>query len=167
MEALQGNLRCTASAVQTIEEAKVLIRALESAIGNKNSLSAPEVGTTTAIAIIRTPEFSIDLINPIILVKEVPVLSFGEQCFSFPGKTLNCIRYNHIILRNGLKGDPLELTGCSAILAQHQIDHLQGIVFQDRAIKVAEVHENGFIGLDDFCPCGNKKSFARCCMLRV
>ncbi len=160
-------LRCTSSAVETIEEARVLINILESHIDNGYSLSAPELGIKAAIAIIRMPGLFIDLINPIILMKEAPILSLGEFCFSFPQKRLNCIRHKHIVLRNGLSGDSLTLMGQPAILAQHQIDHLQGVVFYDKVIKLAEVHQNGELLTTDVCPCGSRRNFAECCMIKI
>lgn len=172
MEALQASivleeLKHTSAAVETVEKAQVLINILESALEHRHSLSAPEIGIKAAIAIIRTPGLSIDLINPIILSKKDPIISFGESCFSFPNKQANCMRYNHIVLRNGLRGDPMDLVGQPAILAQHQIDHLQGVVFYDKMIKLAKVHQNGELLTTDPCPCGSRKSFAKCCLIRI
>jgi peptide deformylase len=77
------------------------------------------------------------------------------------------MRYNHIVLKNGLSGSPMVLEGPLAILAQHQIDHLQGVVFYDRVIKLAEVRQSGRLSTKSRCPCGSGKKFLQCCMMKA
>ncbi|MEO7723972.1 MAG: peptide deformylase, partial [Chthoniobacterales bacterium] len=85
---------------------------------------------------------------PLILVN--PELDLGEEtavglegCLSFPEITGHIRRALSIVLRaKSLEGEPLEI-GASGLLAralQHEVDHLNGILFIDRmsaATKVA------------------------------
>lgn len=158
-------LRQPSKKVESEEEAYVLIKTLESAIGNYKSLSAPEVGVQSSVAIIRLPTLSLNLINPEIISESLPVISHTEECYCFPNLHLNCLRHDYVMVRNGMYGNVSHLYGVSACLVQHQINHLQGIVYHDRVIKLAEVHENNLVRNKDFCPCGSKKRFASCCMI--
>ena len=171
MFALEKNLvlellRKPAQKVKSEEEAHVLIKTLESFIGPYSSLSAPEIGIQSSAIIIRTPYVSIDLINPEIIDCEEPIISHQESCASFPGVKLNCMRYNKVVLRHGLYDRVSQLTGKTAIFAQHHINHLNGVIFHDRMIKLAEVHEDGFIRKNDPCPCGSRKKFEQCCIMK-
>jgi len=159
-------LRSPCVDIETHEESEVVIRMLEVVLTEKSSftsVAAPEANILKRAAIIRTPEFSIDLINPIILTGVDKVLSFSEKCISFD-ESVNCLRWSEITIENGLKREKLTLSGLSAILVQHEIDHLEGKVFFDRAIKMAVVREGGKIKLSGHCPCGSGKVFSTCCM---
>jgi peptide deformylase len=145
------------------EEAEVLVGMLEVVLTG-SSVSAPEISLFKKAAIIRSPDFSIDLINPVITKAENKIISYNEECFSFPGKNVNCIRWNEIELQNGFDKKRLIFTGKSAILIQHEMDHFNEMTFYDRAIKLAIVKEGGEIRFNSFCPCGSKKRFVLCCM---
>ena len=149
--------------VESIEEAQVLVAVLESNLGKYEHLSAPEINLQKKVAIIRTSDFSIDLINPIILSEEDPIISFGETCSSFPHSFANCFRYNKIKLQNGIKKKELILEGISAILVQHEVDHLNSISIKSRLIKMAIVREGGKIIENNLCFCGSKRKFVSCC----
>lgn len=158
-------LRRPAKKVESEEEAHVLVKTLESLMGRHTSLSGPEVGIQSSVAIIRLPDYSINLINPEIIAESVPIISHGEECFSFPHLKLNCMRYEHVALRNGLCGDIIQLSGKAALLAQHHVNHLHGVVYHDRMIRLAEARVDGSIYKEDRCPCGSQKRFAECCMI--
>lgn len=149
--------------IQTQEEAEVTLKFLETVIGINQSLSAPEVNIYRQAAIIRTPDFSMDLVNPVIVSAYKKIVSYQEVCPSFPFEPQNCWRYTHIVLHTGIERKEITLSGEEAILVQHEIDHLNGKVFFDRAIKVAVVRDGGKIQAKDFCPCGSKKRFTQCC----
>jgi peptide deformylase len=153
--------------VESAAEADVLVCLLENIIDdyqqNVYSLSAPEANVLKRVAIIRTEKFSINLINPKIIAKEKPVLSLSESCVSFSGVYHNCLRYDKISIENGFKKEIVELSGHIAMLAQHAIDHLNGMTYHERAIKMALVRNEGQILNNDFCVCGSKKRFKECC----
>jgi len=159
-------LRGRCSSIEFPQEAEVVIRLLESVLSQSrdfHSLSAPEVNLFKTAAIVRSPEFSIDLINPKIIRKEERVNSLDERCRSFAEDYVTCFRYNKITLVNGFNEDTIELSGYSALLVQHEVDHLNGILYYDRAISLALVRENGMLKTSDYCPCGSKKRLKECC----
>lgn len=155
--------------VETQEEAEVLIRALESVLQELRfpSISAPEINVRKKAAIIRTFDFEINLINPIIVARSDPYIAFQEVCPSFPNKVFNCIRYRKITLQNGLAERIVEFEGNKAVFVQHEVDHIYGRIFHDRAVKMVVARENGSILENDFCPCGSKKRFFECCKMNM
>lgn len=75
------------------------------------------------------------LINPRIVAQEGQVISENEGCLSVPDFRSDVQRSTHILVE-GLNrdGKPLrfEAEGFQAIVLQHEIDHLNGILFIDR-----------------------------------
>lgn len=102
-------------------------------------LAAPQVGILRRIAVIETPEEGLfELINP-------KIIAFaGEQrteegCLSIPGKYGVTVRPMHVTVRAlNRKGEEIEING-SGLLAKalcHEIDHLDGKLYVDCAIKM-------------------------------
>jgi peptide deformylase len=94
-------------------------------------LAAPQVGVSLKVVVIDVGEGLIELINPVIVKKE-ELVTDSEGCLSIPGVFGEVERYNHVTVealdRNGKK---IKLIG-SGLLArafQHEIDHLDGILF--------------------------------------
>ena len=160
-------LKSKNDAIESEEESLVLITLLENIVKDYDyelsCLAAPEANILKKVAIIRTPDFSFNLINPVILEKEERVISFKESCASFPKLFLNCFRYNSVLVENGLNKEKIQLKGYPALLAQHAIDHLNGEIFHDKTIRFALVRQGGIIAGKDPCPCGSRKRFESCC----
>jgi peptide deformylase len=85
---------------------------------------------------------------PLILLN--PELSLGQEtelglegCLSFPEITADILRASALVARaETLEGEPIEIeaTGLLARALQHEVDHLNGVLFIDRmsaATKVA------------------------------
>jgi peptide deformylase len=75
------------------------------------------------------------LINPRIVCQEGEILSEGEGCLSVPDYRSDVIRYSQIRVEGcDRDGKPLvfDAEGYLAIVLQHEIDHLQGVLFIDR-----------------------------------
>ncbi|MEA2062639.1 MAG: peptide deformylase [Gemmatimonadota bacterium] len=107
-------------------------------------LAAPQVGVPLQLIVFDNVEmpYGTDpqvLINPRIIEQEGKS-SGSEGCLSVPGITALVERAERVKVA-GLdrKGDPVEIEaeGFAARLLQHEIDHLQGVLFVDRvgAIK--------------------------------
>jgi len=163
-------LRSKCEDVESSSEADILVSLLENITKDYDydihCLTAPETNVLKKVAIIRTPNFSIDLINPKIMGLQDRVVSLRESCASFPGAHYNCFRYDTVFIENGFKKEVLQLKGYPALLAQHAIDHLNGTIYHDRLIKFAVVRNGGRILGKDYCPCGSngsKKRFDSCC----
>ncbi len=96
-------------------------------------LAANQVGVARRIAVVDTEEVKLVLINPQIL--EVGGSETGEEgCLSIPDYFGDVTRPDRIVLEAlDRDGQPYrqELTGLPARAAQHEIDHLDGILFLD------------------------------------
>jgi peptide deformylase len=158
------------SKISNLEEGEVIIRLLESFLKESpgySSISAPQVNVMKDVAIVRHPEFRIDLINPVIIKhSEDKVISYSERCLSFTLERVNCMRWSEIEIKNGFSDTPIKLDGLVAAYVQHEIDHLNGKLLKDRAIRMAVVREGGLLKKADFCPCGSRDRFYECCRLR-
>lgn len=98
-------------------------------------LAANQVGVLKRICIIKTKDERIlGMINPEIVEKEA--LAYGKEgCLSFPGIGIDVER-NQRVKVNWLNesGEKMEeiFEEMDAICIQHEIDHLDGIVFVDK-----------------------------------
>ena len=105
-------------------------------------LAAPQVGVLRRIAVVEVEEGNvIELINPHIIA------TAGEQqesegCLSIPGRYGITRRPKHVTVRAlNRKGETFEVSG-SDLLARalcHEIDHLDGRLFTDVAIRMEDV----------------------------
>lgn len=106
-------------------------------------LAAPQVGILKRLIVIDTGDDHglIKMINPEIIAKEGE--QFGpEGCLSIPGYNGDVRRAETVTVK-GLdrEGKEITITG-SGLLArafQHEIDHLNGVLFTDLAERVYEI----------------------------
>jgi peptide deformylase len=99
-------------------------------------LAAPQVGILRRIVVIDIGEGLIELINPVIVYESGEQLE-EEGCLSVPGIRGTVKRPAKVIVRAmNRKGETFEMTGTEllAIAFSHEIDHLNGILFIDKAI---------------------------------
>jgi peptide deformylase len=104
-------------------------------------LAAPQVGVLRRIVVIETPdEGLIELINPKIIAYAGEQRS-EEGCLSIPGKYGLTVRPMYVTVRAlNRKGETIEING-SGLLAKafcHEIDHLDGKLYIDCAIKTED-----------------------------
>jgi len=102
-------------------------------------LAAPQVGVAKRIIIIDGEEEGlIILINPMLVKSEGEVIE-EEGCLSIPGVYSEVKRSSKVTVKAlNESGEPIEITkeGLLARALQHEIDHLEGILFVDRIGKV-------------------------------
>ncbi len=110
-------------------------------------LAAPQVGINKRLIVYdpnaggnetdkddRKKEFR-PLINPKIISASGSIVSEKEACLSVPDFSANVKRYSRVTIRAlNIDGKRLEFDaeGIQAIILQHEIDHLDGILFIDR-----------------------------------
>jgi peptide deformylase len=85
-------------------------------------------------ALLRLNEKPQIFINPVILSKDGKIES-DEGCLSVPGVTESVQRSEHIVVRfQNLRGEQqeLEARGFLAVIIQHEMDHLDGVLIIDR-----------------------------------
>lgn len=114
-------------------------------------LAAQQIGETRSICVIEVPEgydqddegqplnpglaMPMVLINPVITAPSKKTTSHEEGCLSFPGIRGSISRPHkiHVTALNE-KGEPLDfdVRGFTARVIQHEVDHLNGVLFIDR-----------------------------------
>ena len=119
-------------------------------------LAAPQVGLSQRIIIIdtREPGEKVTLINPEIVWKGEAMAKCKEGCLSIPGVEGEVIRALKVRVKGlGIDGKPVEISasGLYARAFQHEIDHLNGIVFVDQVSP--EELERLQPQLEEFEPC--------------
>jgi len=108
-------------------------------------LAAPQVGASIRMFVIDT-EWSDDdvgknptvVLNPEISDREGKI-TWEEGCLSVPDFSANVDRDARITLRGSdLDGNPIEenVEGLRAVCIQHEVDHLDGILFIDRISRL-------------------------------
>ncbi len=100
-------------------------------------LAAPQIGVSKRVVVVDVGEGPIELINPEIVEAEGEVVD-SEGCLSIPGITGDVARAAKVRVRSlNRKGESIEIRaeGYLARACQHEIDHLDGVLFVDRAIK--------------------------------
>lgn len=104
---------------------------------NGVGLAAPQVGVSKRVVVIDVGEGPMELINPVIVEKEGEDTD-DEGCLSIPGMTGQVTRAAKVKVEAlNRKGETqvIEGTGLLARCLQHEIDHLEGILFVDKAKK--------------------------------
>ena len=128
------------------ENLKVLLTLLEKTMRAQPSgigIAAPQIGIAKRIAVVdvssRDPRGGLlYLINPEILEQSDPRAS-REGCMSLPDYTAHLMRFNRIRMKwQDETGAFREMTaaGIEAICIQHEIDHLNGLLFFDRVASL-------------------------------
>jgi peptide deformylase len=129
---------------------------------NGIGLAAEQIGRSEALCVIDVPvDLDLDadnrrmnpgvnmplvLVNPEITASSPDESVCEEGCLSFPGISLPIKRANTVSLRYmDLDGEAneVELTGLLARAVQHELDHLNGVLFIDRAPKLKKVSVAG------------------------
>ena len=106
-------------------------------------LAAPQIGVPRQVFVAwipGEPPEKLVLINPRIIEAESE-WEFEEGCLSIPGITGVCIRPKDIVVEGTtLEGEPVRkrYTGIAARIIQHEVDHLNGILFIDRLNKTKQ-----------------------------
>ena len=108
-------------------------------------LAAPQVGHAIRLVVMDT-DWSDEgaernptvIVNPEIVEREGTIL-WEEGCLSVPDFTAEVERSEHIVVRyENLEGEEVteDVTGLRAVCFQHEIDHLDGVLFIDRISRL-------------------------------
>ena len=101
---------------------------------NGVGLAAPQVGIPIRLMVIDSGEGLFEFINPTIVKKEGSEID-TEGCLSVPDQRGKVARAQDIRVRyytmEGVQVDA-EFSGFAARIVQHEIDHLNGILFTER-----------------------------------
>lgn len=100
-------------------------------------LAAPQIGKSIRVALINTKEGPVCLVNPKIVKKSLAKESAEEGCLSIPNLFGQVKRHKALICdyidMNGNQAR-FEAKGLMARAVQHELDHLDGILFIDKVV---------------------------------
>lgn len=105
---------------------------------NGIGLAAPQIGQSLRLAVAEVEGQVFYLINPEITSHSQEKIIFEEGCLSLPGEYFPILRSEEVTVRyQNEKGLPKKLraTGLLAIVLQHEVDHLEGILIVNRYQK--------------------------------
>ena len=116
-------------------------------------LAAPQVGVSQRVIVVEygddeneeAPKKLYTLVNPEIVSASEEVVEGMEGCLSIPRIQGDVERYEKLVVKAfNRQGKPvkLKLAGWVARIFQHEIDHLEGVLFTDRATRVWRIKEN-------------------------
>ena len=110
-------------------------------------LAAPQVGILKRLIVVDNRDEEENkrfyMLNPVILEKEGEEISM-EGCLSIPGKQGTVKRAKNIKVKyNDLTGKEkiMEAEYFLACIIQHEMDHLDGILYTDKAIEMYEAKD--------------------------
>ena len=101
-------------------------------------IAAPQVGVGKRIIIVDMQGQPTAFINPMIIGRSLRKVNGEEGCLSVPG-IYGIVKRHKAVRMHALneEGQPVELNlkDLPAIIFQHEIDHLDGVLFIDRVIR--------------------------------
>ena len=108
------------------------------AAGGGVGLAAPQIGHAARVLVVSDPERPrgrqrLELVNPEIRSTFGPSVPFEEGCLSFPGVYTTIIRPKGVeVVFDSPEGrQTLREEGLAARIIQHEVDHLDGVLFID------------------------------------
>ena len=107
--------------------------------GSAVALAAPQVGESVRLFITEIDHELLVFINPEIQKLSGKDVRAEEGCLSFPGKYLPVVRPNKVKAKFTDQSGKKQIMKASGLLAraiQHETDHLDGILFTERAEQI-------------------------------
>lgn len=102
-------------------------------------LSANQVGLPWRVCAINMGEEIWTMFNPEIIERSQTTTDYQEGCLSYPGLYLKLNRPDHIKVRfQAVNGQSIEreFDGLTAVCIQHELDHLDGIMYTDKVSPI-------------------------------
>ena len=123
-----------------------LISDLKETMGEENGvgIAAPQIGIQKQIIIIETESGPKAFFNPKVIKHSLRKVESEEGCLSVPGVFGIVRRYRGITVQaydEEAQEVTIEVKGFPAIVFQHEIDHLSGILFIDKVMRYTD-HKN-------------------------
>jgi peptide deformylase len=125
-------------------------------------LAAPQVGVSTRLIVVEYGEDEDDetpakkklyvVANPEIIQTSVETEIGNEACLSVPGLVGEVERFSQLVVRGkNRRGQPVRINaqGWMARIFQHEIDHLDGVLFTDRATRIWKPTEDEKLTIAD------------------
>lgn len=127
-------------------------------------LAAVQIGIFLQVAWYTDLDKEYTLVNPKIISGATPIINPKEGCLSIPGHWLATRRYHELEIETlgREKYEKRTVVGFEAIIVQHEVDHMHGIVNTQRRYTPKKV-----AGRNDPCPCGSGKKYKKCCIDKI
>ena len=104
-------------------------------------LAAPQIGLNIRLIVVATKAGVVPYLNPIIFHSSLKKEVGEEGCLSIPGVFGLVKRHRHIRVSAQTpegKSTVFKATGLFARVIQHEIDHLNGVLFIDQALTITQ-----------------------------
>lgn len=111
--------------------------------GNGVGLAAPQVGILKRIVVIDVGDGLMELINPVIIESEGEQIE-TEGCLSVPGVFGKVKRPQRVVVEYlNRAGEKVRTEGTEikAICICHELDHLEGMLFDEKVIEFVELEQ--------------------------
>lgn len=116
-------------------------------------LAAPQVAVSSRLVVVEfgdeddedAPQKLYVVVNPEIVQKSEEMVSGVEGCLSIPNIVGEVERHQSVVVKGqNRRGQPVKIkaSGWLARIFQHEIDHLDGVLFTDRAERVWQPQES-------------------------
>jgi len=130
-------LRTKANEAQISDALKILAKEMLAEIKGKGvGLAAPQIGKSIRMFVMDVEKKQYALLNPQVLSIGGSMVEFEEGCLSYPGFVGPVVRPDKISIEaidiETGKKTKIKASGLLARVIQHEIDHLDGILFIDR-----------------------------------
>ena len=109
--------------------------------GFGRGIAAPQIGSTLGIIFIRLGGLDA-LINPKIIKRSTQTIELWDDCFSFPDLLVKVRRHKKIVVSYVDEAGERKILKASDALSellQHEIDHINGVLAIDRAIRKQDI----------------------------
>lgn len=119
---------------------------------NGVGLAAPQIGKGIRLAVAEVDGKEYYWINPTITTHSEEKILFEEGCLSLPGEYFPIVRSERVTLKYiDERGLPKKLRaeGLLAVVIQHEVDHLDGILICNRYKKQDKIREQKIYGRID------------------
>lgn len=135
-------------------EIQVLLPEMITTMHKENGigLAAPQIGKSLRVAVAEVENKQYFWVNPIITSFSEEKILFEEGCLSLPGQYFPMVRSEIVTLKyTDERGLPKKLraTGLLAVVIQHEVDHLDGILICERHQKQEKIREQKIYGRID------------------
>lgn len=123
------------------KETEMLLSDMDATMEAENGigLAAPQIGLSIRLAIVKTDDGVLPLVNPKILKRSWKKATGEEGCLSIPQVFGTVKRSLNITVQIQDKTGAIVKFRASGLLArviQHEVDHLDGVLFIDRAKEI-------------------------------
>ena len=111
--------------------------------GFGRAISAPQIGINKRLIVMNLGKGPFAIINPEITFRSLDMFDVWDNCMSLPGVSIKVTRHKAVNVRYQMRDfnyvEMHSLSEDDSELFQHEIDHLDGLLFTDRMISAKDI----------------------------